>query len=250
MKLEFGLIGKKLSHSFSKNFFEEKFRRLALTDHSYHLFEIESTSEIEVILRSHPHLIGLNVTIPYKGDVIPILDKIESNAERIGSVNVIKIGSNNQLHGFNTDYFGFQESIKNWIPAHKIMDISALVLGTGGASKAVACVLQDLKIPYKLVSRTKTNRTLSYEEISGNDEYITENKLIINTTPLGMHPYSQSCPDINYGLLTGEHRVFDLVYNPEETLFLSNSREHGALVKNGLEMLYLQAEKSWDIWTR
>ena len=248
MKSDFGLIGKKLGHSFSRRFFNEKFQELGLTDHRYHLFEIDSIEGVKYILDTHETLKGLNVTIPYKEDILKILDSIDPKAERIGSVNVVKIGSSNTLSGFNTDYYGFKKSLVNWIPANIMAGISAVILGTGGASKAVCCALDDLGIEYRLVSRYRREGILDYEELKENPQLLKENHLIINTTPLGMYPNSVSFPEIDYNTISKGHYTYDLVYNPEETVFMKRSKGRGAHAKNGLEMLHLQAEKSWEIW--
>lgn len=248
MLTEFGLIGNKLSHSFSKNYFEEKFRTLGLKDHHYYLFEIQSAQDVNSILKQHPHMKGLNVTIPFKKDVINLLDDIEGNAERIGSVNAIKVSKDGKLNGYNTDYYGFRTSVESWIDL-KQFDQSALVLGSGGASQAVCCVLEDLKIPFTIVSRTAHEGYLTYEDLGSHSSYVSTNMLIINTTPLGMFPALNTCPSIDYSQISSKHYVYDLVYNPEQTLFLKKSQEQGAKTKNGLEMLHLQAEKSWEIWS-
>jgi len=248
MAIEFGLIGRKLTHSFSKAYFEEKFSRLNLDNHSYNLFEIDSASELSPIVKSHPDLRGLNVTIPYKRDVMAVLDEVEENAARIGSVNVIKINSEGYLKGYNSDYYGFSNSLQKWMPLTNRDSVSALILGTGGASRAVRVVLEDLKIPFTIISRKDHPEFKTYQQVSNDPELIKSTRLIINTTPLGMYPDTQTYPDIDYAQLGSDHYVYDLVYNPEKTMFLNLSEERGAKIKNGLEMLHLQAEKSWDIW--
>ncbi|MEM6522891.1 MAG: shikimate dehydrogenase [Bacteroidota bacterium] len=239
----YGLIGKTLRHSFSQKYFSEKFERHNLKDHKYELFELESISEINS-LKKNPDLKGFNVTIPYKEEVLSHLKSVEVNAKRIGAVNVIKI-VDNQLHGYNTDYFGFRESLKKWL-ADKSGNLSALVLGTGGASKAVVAALDSLGIKNILISRIRSNQAISYDDLT--QRVIQDNKLIVNTTPLGMLPDLESKPKLPYEFITSEHWIYDLVYNPKETLFLKLGKQQGAQIKNGLEMLFLQAEKSWEIW--
>lgn len=240
----YGLIGKKLSHSFSKKYFTEKFEKENLQSCKYELFELASADELPQLISSKPDLAGLNVTIPYKEAVIPLLDEIHEKAREIGAVNVIKI-RDGKLTGYNSDYFGFRESLVNWIGK---AEVKALVLGTGGASKAVIAALKDLDIPYQLVSRHASNEILSYTSLKQTPEMIRSHRLIINTTPLGMHPQTDATPDLDYSLLSNEHFLYDLVYNPEVTQFLSKGLGQGAKIKNGIEMLYLQAEKSWEIW--
>ena len=241
----YGLIGYPLSHSFSKKYFQDKFLQEGLDDH-YELFELRGIEEVLGIIKNNPNLAGLNVTIPYKESIIPFLDYLDDSAKLVGAVNVIKI-QDNSLTGYNSDFFGFESSLLNWLPP-KTKDLSAVILGTGGAAKAVEAVLKDNYIAYKLISRTKTITTLTYDELK-TGSLIANSKLIINTTPLGMTPKIDECPDISYDQLSDEHFVFDLIYNPAETLFLRKANAQGAKVKNGLEMLQLQAEKSWEIWT-
>ena len=244
---EFGLIGKKLSHSFSKDYFDRKFIYLDLHDHSYHLHELDSISELPSLLESHPELKGLNVTIPYKEDIIPYLSGLDKSAEKVGAVNVVKVLPNRSLKGYNSDYFGFKSSLTNWIQQFKTLN--TLVLGTGGSSKAVQAVLTDLEISYTIVSRTKLENTLTYEELMQDPSIVRSHLLIVNCTPLGMYPGIHTFPQINYNELTEAHSLFDLVYNPEITQFLNKGFAKGCQTKNGLEMLNLQAEKSWEIWT-
>jgi shikimate dehydrogenase len=241
----YGLVGYPLSHSFSKKYFQHKFLQEGLDDH-YELFELSRIEEILGIIKNNPNLAGLNVTIPYKESVIPFLDHLDDSAKLVGAVNVIKI-QDNSLTGYNSDFFGFESSLLNWLPL-KSKDLSAVILGTGGAAKAVESVLKANYIAYKLISRTKTINTLTYDELKAGS-LIANSKLIINTTPLGMAPKIDECPDITYAQLSDEHFVFDLIYNPAESKFLRKANAQGAKVKNGLEMLQLQAEKSWEIWT-
>lgn len=241
---KFGLIGKTLVHSFSKKYFTEKFEREAV-DANYELYSIANVDSLRQFVQEHS-LCGLNVTIPYKQDVIPLLDEIDSEAQMVGAVNVIKIkreGERLCLKGFNTDVVGFRNSLK---PLLKPWHTSALVLGTGGASKAVLYVLENLGIAARCVSRQKREGMLTYETLDA--DVMRRNTLIVNTTPLGTFPNVETCPDIPYRLLTEKHLLFDLVYNPEQTLFMKKGLQNGAAVKNGYEMLVGQAEASWRIW--
>ncbi|MEM1405532.1 MAG: shikimate dehydrogenase [Bacteroidota bacterium] len=240
----YGLLGRTLSHSFSKKYFTEKFAELGLNDHKYELFELDNINDVD-ILRGNSELKGFNITIPYKQDIIPHLSSIDNNARKIGAVNVVKI-SNGNFHGYNSDFYGFRKSLKNWM-GERLTSVKALVLGTGGASKAVTSALEDLSITHKLVSRRKVKGVLTYEEVS--KDIIQENELIINTTPLGMSPNVEKKPDLIYDALTPKHYLYDLIYNPLETTFMTLGKLKGTHVKNGLEMLHLQAEKSWEIWT-
>lgn len=239
---KFGLIGKKLSHSFSQAYFSKKFNELNLIDHKYDLYEIPSISEIKKIL-SASDLVGLNVTVPYKQEVIPYLDSLDQSAERIGAVNVIKVAHDGSKKGYNSDYYGFKQSLAQWLSDN--IKIQALILGSGGASKAVKVALEDLQIDYKIVSRSPKEKEIGYSEL---DKLFSEYQLIINTSPLGMSPDIESYPDIPYELLDSNYYLYDLVYNPEITTFLKKGLERGASAKNGLEMLHLQAEESWSIW--
>ncbi|MXV49550.1 shikimate dehydrogenase [Pedobacter sp. HMF7647] len=255
---KFGLIGYPLSHSFSKGYFTEKFEKEGLDDYSYELFPLKDISDLPELLKKEHHLCGLNVTIPHKIGVMFYLNKIDEAARDIDAVNCIKIVNSRpvddffsgeissmdvRLEGYNTDAYGFEESLKPLLNNnHK----QALVLGNGGAARAVVYVLKKLGISFKVVSRRSTRNQFSYSEIDEN--VISDYKLIINTTPLGMSPQTGEYPDIPYQYLTDKHLLYDLIYNPEETLFLKKGKERGASVKNGLEMLHLQAEKSWEIW--
>ncbi len=241
---QFGLIGYPLSHSFSKKYFSEKFERASITDAQYALYELKSLLDFKVWMNSVPNLKGLNVTIPYKQDVIPFLDRLNDKAKAIGAVNVIKKESDGTYTGYNSDYYGFKLSLEDFLG--NTLPKKALVLGTGGASKAVIVALQDMGITYQYVSRTASGFTWGYEDLT--KELIAEHLLIINTTPLGMSPNVDQCPPIPYGAIGQEHRLYDLVYNPSETLFMKKGLEQGASVKNGLDMLILQAEKAWEIW--
>lgn len=242
---QLGLIGKPLSHSFSKSYFAEKFHRQGISGYDYQLFELQSIDEFLPLIKKWPNLIGLNVTIPYKKAVIPFMDELSNEAKTIGAVNVIKVESG-KLSGYNSDYYGFQTSLFNWLP--RDWQGKALILGTGGASLAVIAVLRDKNIPFKLVSRYSGSDLITYHQVQ-TEELIRTHELIINTTPLGMHPNTEAAPDLDYTSIGADHFLFDLVYNPETTRFMHKGLEQGAQVKNGLEMLELQAEKSWEIWT-
>lgn len=245
MKL-FGLVGYPLEHSFSKKYFTEKFIKESLTDCRFELFSIDNIDKINGLIESNPGLIGFSVTIPYKEKIIPFLTDLDISASEIGAVNSVKVIKENnriKLIGFNTDIYGFSESLK---PLLKNFNSSALILGTGGAAKAVEYSLKKLNIEYLFVSRTKKADTITYSDL--NDNIIISNKLIINTTPLGMYPNVENCPDIPYNSLTSDHILFDLTYNPEITTFLKNGQNKNAKIKNGLEMLHFQAEQSWKIW--
>lgn len=241
---QYGLIGYPLSHSFSKKYFSEKFSKENIIDSQYELYEVEKVDQLnEVLEKVGSNLKGLNVTIPHKQSVIPLLDEMDPAAKRIGAVNVIKI-NNGILKGYNSDYFGFKKSLEELLKGD--INLTALVLGTGGASKAVVTALEDLNISYQYVSRTSGKNIMAYDEI--NNSTISNNRLIINCTPLGMHPNINNCPSIPYKTISNKHYLFDLVYNPEETLFMKKGLENKAQVKNGLDMLIYQAEKAWEIW--
>lgn len=244
MKL-YGLIGHPLSHSFSKKYFSEKFVKEHITDCEFLLFDIPSIKDLKNILAQNPNLKGLSVTIPYKEVVMEYLDEIDETANQIGAVNTIKI-ENNKLIGYNTDYLGFKQSLK---PFLEISQERALILGTGGASKAVFYALNSLNIKCLFVSRNpKNDNEISYEDVN---EYVIRNhQIIVNTTPVGTFPNVNENPTINYNELTSKHLLYDLVYNPTETQFLKEGKQRGAMVLNGLQMLQLQAEKAWEIWNR
>jgi shikimate dehydrogenase len=243
----FGLIGFPLSHSFSQKYFSEKFEKEKIKDVIYHNFEIKHIDDLPALLDSYPDLRGLNVTIPYKEEVRNYIDILDHSAEKIGAVNVIKILPDGSKIGFNSDYYGFRTSLETWI-SNNISNIKALVLGTGGASKAVRIVLDDCNIPYSTVSRNIAKADYDYYELTENSQILMDHRLIINTTPLGMYPNVNEAPHLPYNLLNAEFYLYDLIYNPAITLFLNKGKENGAKIKNGLEMLELQAEKSWDIW--
>lgn len=241
----FGLIGYPLSHSFSKKYFSDKFEAAQLTDHQYELFPLASIQDFPALLESHSNLNGLNVTIPYKEQVIPFLDEVSPEAREIGAVNTIRL-TKGKKEGFNTDVYGFETSLLNWVPIDQWKQKLALILGTGGASKAVAYTLKKQGVSYKMVSRTVSKGDLTYTELNQLDW--KEIGLVVNTTPLGMYPDISSCPSIPYTHLNKGHYLMDLVYNPEKPLFLLNGEKQGSSILNGLEMLHLQAEKAWEIW--
>lgn len=239
-----GLLGKNISYSFSRNYFAEKFKNDGITDdYCYDNFDIQSIHEFPEILKNNPDLIGMNVTIPYKQDIIPFLDDLSDNAKEIGAVNTIKVSAEGKLIGHNTDYFGFTESLKPLLkPNHK----KALILGTGGAAKAIAYGLKQLGIQSQYVSRKETIDTIIYNNLTS--ELFDEYHIIVNCSPLGTFPNIENCPDIPYQYFTSKHIAYDLIYNPERTTFLAKAKMQGATIKNGYEMLVLQAEKAWEIW--
>jgi shikimate dehydrogenase len=245
MEKVFGLIGSTVSHSFSKSYFDEKFFREGLRDYHYELFPLKNISDLESLLKDTKGLTGLNVTIPYKEQVIRYLDEVDGFAKKIGAVNVIKI-QDGKLKGYNTDSEAFHETLEKWVPKAKTFE--ALVLGTGGSSKAVQEALKKLKIEYNVVSRSAKKGALTYEQLEKNPKIIAESQLVINTTPLGMSPNTETMPNIDFEQITAEHFVYDLIYNPARTMFLQKAEMRGATIKNGLEMLHVQAEKSWVIW--
>lgn len=241
----FGLIGYPLTHSFSQEYFRRKFEAEKIRKTDYLNFPIRSLDQFRKVIYDHPELEGLNVTIPFKEEIVSYLDDVAPTAKAIGAVNTIKFereAMEVRLVGYNTDVDGFTKSIK---PLLKEQHKKALILGTGGASKAVAYGLNQLGIECQYVSRSVEN-TLRYQDLS--QDIIQDHTIIINTTPLGMHPNNQEYPEIPYEYLTEDHLLYDLVYNPSKTLFLQKGQEKGATIKNGLEMLQIQAEKAWDIW--
>lgn len=238
---KYGIIGYPLGHSFSRAFFTEKFQREHI-DAEYVNFEIPSADMLPGIVQTNPNLRGLNVTLPHKEAVIPMLDELSDEAKEIGAVNVIRV-RDGRLKGFNSDIIGFMDSIR---PLLKPWHQHALVLGTGGASRAIRVGLQRLGIEWTYVSRTPAPGRLTYADLTS--ELMEHYQVIVNCSPVGMFPHVDACPDIPYQLLTGRHLLYDLVYNPQETLFLKRGAEHGAAVKNGLEMLHLQALASWRFW--
>lgn len=241
---KFGLIGYPLAHSFSKKYFTDKFSNESVNDSAYENFEVDKVDLLPKIVADNPDLRGLNVTIPHKESVLRYLDELSDDAQDIGAVNTIKIASG-KLIGFNTDYVGFMHSIT---PLLKPWHTKALVLGTGGSSLAVKYALEKLGIEYLLVSREPfEDNEIAYSKLTW--EVMQQYPLIINTTPVGMFPEVDKAPEIPYQFLNDKHLLFDLIYNPEETLFLKKGKEQGATVKNGQEMLTLQAEEAWKIWS-
>lgn len=239
----FGLIGYPLTHSFSKKYFTEKFEKEKLPECRYELFSIAAIDELKNILNQNLGLEGLNVTIPYKEQVLPFLNESNNLVKEIKACNCIKI-TKGKLVGHNTDVAGFK---KSFVPLLKSYHKKALVLGNGGATAAIIYVLEKLGIKFDIVSRKLHNgSTLTYQDI--NENIINENLIIINTTPVGTFPHTDECPHIPYEFLTDKHYLFDLVYNPAKTLFLQKGEERGAIIKNGYEMLEIQAEESWRIW--
>ncbi len=241
----YGLIGYPLGHSFSQKHFAEKFK-VEQIDSSYSLFPLPSIDDLPRMLDENPTLAGFNVTIPYKQQVFKYLDAIDEETQRVGAVNVVKIiykDGKRLLKGYNSDIYGFECSIKPLLkPYHR----KALIFGTGGASKAVSAMLRKLGIEFVFVSRTPKDGQLAYSQID--KKVMDEHLVLVNCSPLGMSPKIDECPNIPYNYITDKHLAYDLVYNPEETLFLANARKQGATTKNGLEMLHLQAERAWDIW--
>lgn len=237
----YGIIGYPLLTTFSPGYFQEKFRQSGVGE-TYEKFPLMQIEDFKNILQSHPALKGLNVTIPYKQAVIPFLDALDDTAKQVGAVNTIKI-IDRKLIGYNTDTIGFYNSLKPLLEKHHN---KALILGTGGASKAVAYALQQLNIPYQFVSRKKDKAQLSYTDLT--KDIVRSYKLIINTTPLGMKPFEGMLPEIPYDVVGGQHLLFDLIYSPPETPFLAQGKANGAAIKNGYEMLIGQAEAAWTIW--
>jgi shikimate dehydrogenase len=243
---KFGLIGYPLGHSFSKKYFTQKFIDLGLDDHQYDLYEMEDVKYDFPALLDDPELEGINVTVPHKQNILPFLTRLEKSAERVGAVNVIKrVGD--ELIGYNSDYYGFMESLKLMIGTEGKVK-SALICGTGGASKAIKAVLEDMDIKYKTVSRSKEKADVTYKYLMEHGELVKNADLLINCTPLGTYPKVDTAPELPYEELHAGQFLYDLVYNPEVTRFLQEGKSRGAATKNGLDMLHLQAEKSWEIW--
>ena len=244
MKL-YGLIGYPLSHSFSAIYFKKKFAKEQIPDCDYRLFPIPDISELTAILEENTNLCGFNVTIPYKKEIFQFLTHIDPVAAEVGAVNTVKVirkENKVELHGFNTDILGLEYSLKPLLSGRN----KALVLGTGGAASAVTFVLKRLQIEYLSVSRNPSNKTIGYSDLTR--ELLDEYSIIINTTPLGMHPNTKNSPPIPYQWLNSKHLLYDLVYNPEVTQFMKNGLAQSCTVKNGLEMLQIQAEEAWNIW--
>lgn len=238
----FGLLGRNIDYSFSRSYFAEKFKKENISA-QYLNFDLETIENFPEILKNTPNLVGLNVTIPYKQEVIPFLDILDIDAEKIGAVNTIKVEKENKLTGFNTDFIGFAESLKLFLkPNHQ----KALILGTGGASKAVAFAFTKLGIKYSFVSRQPGPQNLKYSDID--KELLKEYSILVNCTPLGTFPDTGNHPKIPFEYLNASHLVYDLIYNPTMTKFMEKARQNGATVTNGLKMLELQAEAAWKIW--
>jgi len=243
-RIKFGIIGKNISYSFSRKYFLEKFKKMGLDNYQYYNFDIPEIEEFPFLLyHREDEFKGLNVTIPYKEAIIKYLDEVDDEAQNIGAVNTVKITDENKLVGYNTDMFGFQKSIEPLLKSHHK---KALILGTGGASKAIAYVLKKLNIDFKSVSRTERENSFTYEMLDA--EIMNDYSIIVNCTPIGTHPNIEDSPVIPYQFITDKHLLYDLIYNPAETKFLQEGKKQGASIKNGLEMLELQAEKSWEIW--
>ncbi len=246
MKKVFGLIGHSLSHSFSKEYFTKKFIALHLSDYVYELWELKDLQNVRSFIKSKENVVGFNVTIPYKTEMIKYLDSISEEVKKINACNCVHI-KNQQWIGYNTDWCGFYKMIENKLEKHHL---SAMILGTGGAARAVAYALEKLSIQFVYVSRQKklssNVEVLTYDELLS--DHFIKHRLIINTTPLGMYPNVNTLPPIPIDFINEKHFVIDLIYNPEETPLLREAQKRGAKVLNGLEMLYLQAEKSWYIW--
>ncbi len=255
MKKVFGIIGYPLAHSFSNKYFTAKFEKEQLQNCMHAVFPLKNIEEFTQLIESQKQLVGLNVTIPYKESILPFLDELDTTASAVGAVNTVKIirnetGTAKKLIGYNTDVYGFKNALK---PFLKNNHQRALILGTGGAAKAVAFVLKQLGIDFSFVSRNPSTSLLqshatifSYDEL--NENHLRAFHLLINCSPVGMSPNQLSFPPLPYSQIGPEHLLFDLVYNPDVTQFLSKGKERGALTQNGLTMLYLQAEESWKIW--
>lgn len=242
-----GLIGYPLGHSFSKKYYQDKFIKENIAGIDYDLYPLPQIADFSDIIQD-PAFYGVNVTIPYKQSVIPFLDELSPEAESIGAVNCIRIEQKDAkpyLIGFNTDVLGFMNSLQPLLKSHHQ---KALIFGNGGATKAVCYALDKLGISYQIVSRTKSADTINYDELT--IDLIRENKLLINCSPVGTAPQVDACPNLPYEGITADHLLYDLIYNPAETLFLKKGKERGASIKNGLEMLVLQAEKNWEIWNQ
>jgi len=237
----FGLLGRNISYSFSKGYFTKKFASLELPNHSYENFDLEEIAQFKNVI-GQTNIAGLNVTIPYKQEIIPFLDTLDKDAKAIGAVNTIKLTSKG-LRGYNTDAYGFKKSLAPILKKHHE---NALILGTGGASKAIVFVLRELGIKYQYVSRTPTEGQLSYTQLK--EIGLAEFQIIVNCSPVGTFPNIAEKPQIPYDQISDKHILFDLIYNPQETAFLKEGKERGATVQNGLPMLEFQAEKAWEIW--
>ena len=240
---QFGLIGRNISYSFSKSYFAEKFINENIVDAVYNVFDLNEIAEVENVFATEG-LVGFNVTIPYKQDIIPFLDELSPEAKAIGAVNTVLIKDGKRI-GHNTDCYGFYHSILPLLENHHK---KALVLGNGGAAKAVYYILDLLKIEYKIVSRTKTENQLTYDELD--ESVMNDFQLIINCSPVGTFPNTENAPLLPYQFINEKHLLYDLIYNPPMTKFLENGQKNGAKIKNGHQMLVLQAEKAWEIWNK
>ena len=244
-KYKFGLIGKDIDYSFSRGYFAEKFKADNLP-HDYVNFDLQKISEFEDIFKNSENIKGLNVTIPYKEAVIPFLDKLNKKAKIIGAVNTIKISKKGKLIGHNTDFYGFKNSLKPHLQKHHK---KALIFGTGGASKAIAFALKQLKIEFYFVSRSKKEGvSFTYSDLT--DTNIGSHQILINCSPVGTFPNVNECPNIPYNAISENHILYDLIYNPNQTKFLRLGKSQNAITINGKKMLELQAEKSWEIWNK
>lgn len=243
---KFGLIGKDISYSFSQNYFTLKFKDENIKDATYQNFDLQTIKDFKNQVLKTDHLAGLNVTIPYKESIIPFLDSLDKKAKKIGAVNTIKFTKKGSLKGYNTDIYGFKKSIKSHLKKHHK---KALILGTGGASKAIAFVLKELNIKYSFVSRQASNKA-NYTYNTLTEDIISKHQIIINCSPVGTFPNVDDAPNIPYKGITSKHILFDLIYNPSETLFLKQGKNKGAVILNGYNMLVFQAEKSWKIWNK
>ena len=241
----FGLIGKRLGHSFSAKYFAEKFEREGLLECDYSLYELPEIECVKEFMLT-PDLVGFNVTIPYKQQIIPYLDALDAQAREVGAVNCVKIERDGRRVGYNTDVDGIRLSLDKLLGEEKVS--AALILGTGGASQAVQYVLRERGIDYKVVSREKGKADLTYDDLT--QDVMATHRLIINASPVGMYPACDNCPDIPYAMLSGSHFLFDLVYNPLTTRFMELGAEQGAATLSGIDMLYAQAESAWRIWNR
>ena len=243
----YGLVGYPLGHSFSQKYFSKKFKELSIShSHRYDIFEIKSLRGFTRIWDRYPDLEGVNVTIPYKIEVMSFLDKLDISAASVKAVNVVK-RQGNKLIGFNSDVFGFKESLKTWLMG---VEVESLIFGSGGSSLAVQAGLKALNIPFKIVSREIAKGDFTYSQLGRDPSIINRYLLLINATPKGMFPNIEEGPPISYENIGHNHYCFDLIYNPEKTFFIRQGRLHNARTKNGLEMLILQAEKSWEIWNK
>jgi len=241
----YGLIGKNIGYSFSKKYFTERFNNTNALDCIYENFDLDTIADFTSLIQKKTELAGLNVTIPYKEAIIPYLDFLSKKATLIGAVNVIRFTKKRKLKGYNSDYYGFKKSLQTLLQSHHQ---KALILGTGGASKAVAFALKELDIPYAFISREPHENAITYERI--NATTFDNFQIIINCTPIGTSPNINEFPPIPYQFFTEKHLALDLIYNPEETQFLKKARKKGATTKNGMDMLIFQAEKSWKIWNK